>query len=429
MTEPLRIAVFVHEFPALSETFVLNQVTGLLDLGCDVSIFANRRRPDAVEHGDVALYDLRRRTCYLDMPANKLRRLAAARSLIACYHNRIPQPIRRSLDVPRYRRDAWSLKLLYWTIRLVEWGNRFDVVYCHFGTIGRTAAFLREIGALHGALVTAFHGVDVSASLRRSPHIYRHLFAQGDMFLPVSHHWAARLQVHGCDPNRMFVHHMGVDPERFRFQSRQPPSDGAIRLLTVGRMVEKKGMTHALRAVARAREQNVRLRYTVIGDGPLRPSLEALAVELGLHDIVVFRGWCHHTEIAAQMYDSDILIAPSVTDRRGDQEGIPVTLMEAMATGLPVISSRHSGIPELVRHGESGLLVEEADVAGLASSIARLGQDRALRAAMGKAGHAIVRSEFNTRTLNHRLLQLFEMTCRRTAGRTVDLPLERLCSA
>jgi colanic acid/amylovoran biosynthesis glycosyltransferase len=405
MTDWLRIGLFVHEFPALSETFVLSQVTGLIDLGCDVRIFATDRRPDGFEHADVRRYELQQRTCYLNMPRGKLRRLLAAIPLFL--RNWRSPRIWRSINLFRYGREALSLKLFYWTNRLAEAESRFDIIYCHFGVIGRTAAFLREIGALDGVLVTAFHGVDVSASLGLRPGLYHHLFHRGDAFLPISRHWGARLQAHGCDPDRILVQHMGVDLSRFRFKPRDPDPAGPIRLLTVGRLVEKKGIAYALQAVARARDDGLHARYTIIGDGPLRQILETLADELQLRDVVTFLGWRDQEAVVAEMYDHDILVASSVTDPIGDQEGIPVTLMEAMATGMPVISTRHSGIPELVRNGTSGFLLAEGDVEGLATALGKLSRDPALRAEMGYRGREIVAAEFEMAALNRRLLRIF----------------------
>lgn len=422
MTGRLRIGLFVHEFPALSETFVLGQVTGLIDLGCDLCIFASDRRDDGFEHADVRRYELGRRTCYLNMPADKLRRVCAAIPLLLRHWR--SRRTWRALNLFRYGREALSLKLLFWTIRLAEADARFDIVYCHFGLIGRTAAFLREIGALDGVLVTAFHGVDVSALLGLRPNLYRHLFARGDAFLPISRHWGARLQAYGCDPDRLLVQHMGVDLSRFRIKPRQSDSTAPIRLLTVGRLVEKKGIAYALQAVARARDHGLQLRYTIIGDGPLRQRLETLADELQLRDSVAFLGWRDQEAVIAQMYDHDILIASSVTDQIGDQEGIPVTLMEAMATGMPVISTRHSGIPELVQDGRSGLLVPEADVDGLADAIGKLSADAARRAEMGRSGRAVVEAEFDMTKLNRHLLRIFEaMSSQRIdSGAAKDAP-------
>lgn len=412
MSEALRIGLFVYEFPALSETFVLGQMTGLIDNGCDVRIFAHARRAGEFPHGDVARYNLLDRTSYLDMPRSKLARLCAAISLIGRHRRRCARALCRSLNVFRYGREALSLKLLFWTARLAEAGDRFDVIYCHFGPVGRTAAFLRDIGAVKGKLVTAFHGVDVSASLRQNPGLYRHLFAQGDAFLPISRHWSKRLQAHGCDPNRLIIHHMGVDISRFRCRPREPDASGATRLLTVGRLVEKKGIIYALQAARLAHERGLRLRYTIIGNGPLRQSLEAMTDELRIRDIVAFVGWCDQKGVLQKMYANDILIAPSITDRTGDQEGIPVTLMEAMATGMPVISTQHSAIPELVADGVSGILVAEADVESLAAAIEKLTRDPVRRAIMGRQGQAAVATDFDAAVLNQRLVHLFQAISR-----------------
>ncbi|HET6223706.1 MAG TPA: glycosyltransferase, partial [Dongiaceae bacterium] len=283
----MRIAFFLYEFPALSETFVLNQITGLIDLGHDVTIFAERARPDQIAHPDVAAYRLAERTCYLDMPEPRLARVLQAPLRARQVRRRVP--LRRALDLRRYGNEARSLRLYYWVARLAE-HNGFDIIHCHFGPRGRMAGFLREIGAISGKLVTVFHGVDVSAYLRHDPGIYRHLFSQGDLFLPVSESWRTRLIEHGCDPARTRVHRMGVDLERFPFRPPLRMSGRPLRVLTIGRMIEKKGIDYGLRAVAELRGRAA-VRYAVAGDGPERGALEALAGQLGLTDIVSFLGW------------------------------------------------------------------------------------------------------------------------------------------
>lgn len=405
----LRIAVFVHEFPALSETFVLNQVTGLLDLGADVRLFAWAPRAEPVEHTDIGRYGLMRRVSHVGMPGNRIRRLAeGARHLVNGLRER-PRQTLRALNVFRYGRAALSLELLFWTALFAKQERRYDVIYCHFGIVGRKVALLREMGIVDGTLVTTFHGVDVSQVLLQRPRCYRHLFRHGALFLPISRHWRDRLVEHGCDPNRIEVHHMGIDLTRFPFRPRRDlDEDGTMRILVIGRLVEKKGIEYGLRALDVARERGVRLRCTVIGDGVLRGTLEALADQLGLNTSVTFAGWRDQDEVASLMCDHQVLLAPSVTDSKGDQEGIPVTLMEAMATGMPVVSTRHSGIPELVTDGVSGLLVEEGDVEALAAALVRLYGDAELRVSLGHRARAAVAEGFDLRALNARLQAIFE---------------------
>lgn len=394
---PLRVAMFVNEFPALSETFVLNQITGLLDLGHEVTVLATQPRQEKGAHADVMRYGLTERLQYRDMPGSRWARLGELPGMLA----RNDVASLRALNALRYGREASSLSLLYWADRLRR-QPPFDVIHCHFGIVGRIAAYLREIGALRGKLATTFHGVDMSACLDRDPDLYKHLFARGELFLPVSTHWRDKLMAHGCDPARIDIHRMGIDPARFPLTKREG-SFHHTRILTIGRLVEKKGIEYGLRAVAKLLKEGIPVRYDIIGDGPLRPQLEKLANELGIADSVGFHGSMVQRDVIHAMQQRDILLAPSVTDATGDQEGIPVTIMEAMATGMPVVSSWHSGIPELVENNTSGLLLAEKDVGGIAAAVASLIAAPQRRSDMGTAASAKIVADYNIQKLNRAL--------------------------
>jgi colanic acid/amylovoran biosynthesis glycosyltransferase len=406
VTAPLRIAIFVNEFPALSETFVLGHITGLLDRGHHVEIFANQPRDDPMAHADVARYELLARTHYQKLPHNRIRRVIGALPLLLWYLPRRPAMLSRTLNPLRLGRDAASLRLFYWAVRLLDAG-RFDILHCHFGQTGSMVAALREAGVINGRLVTTFHGVDVSAYLTGDSNSYRHLFATGDWFMPVSHFWRRRLIALGCDSARLSVQRMGVDTGRFHYRLRPPRGAAPLRILTVGRLVEKKGVDFALQAVAQLCRQGLALRYTVIGDGPLRPALEARAAALGIAEHVAFRGWQPHREVVTAMYDHHVLLAPSVTSSDGDQEGIPVTLMEAMATGMPVVSTRHSGIPELIEDGVSGLLAAEGDVDALAAALLTLAGSHQRFSRIGQAARRTIEREFDLTKLNDDLVSRY----------------------
>lgn len=398
---PLRVAVFANEFPALSETFVLGHITGLLDCGNEVTIFAyGPRSGDPSVHADFGRYRIAERLHYRGMGSSRARRLLGASKILIC--RRLARPTLRALDPLRYRREATSLSLLHWVDRLLDFAP-FDIVHCHFGQVGRDVAFLREIGAIRGRLVVNFHGVDVTACLDREPGLYRHLFATGDLFLPVSAHFRQRLIQHGCDPNRIKVHHLGVDLERFPFRPRTSASGRPFTVLTIARLVEKKGVAYGLRAVAQLLRSDAAIRYVVVGDGPLRTSLETLARELGIAEHVVFAGWKTQDQIIALLQNADALLFPSVTGANGDQEGSPVVLKEAMATGLPIVATRHAGVDEIIDHSVSGFLASERDVGGLAEGLGALRNDPARCARVGAAAHARAAAAFDIRHLNRRL--------------------------
>jgi len=399
----LHIACFLYEFPALSETFVLNQLVGLLEAGHEVAIFAERPRAEEKRHGDVGRYRLVERTCYLDMPQAKSLRLLLALPLFVRLLFRDPGRALAALRVDRYGAEARSLRLLYWLDRLSRRGRRrYDAIHCHFGTNGRLAAILRELGAIDGPLATTFHGVDVSAVLRSDPRHYRHLFRRGELFLPISERWRQGLAEAGCPPARIAVHRMGVDLERFPFRSGARLA-GPLRLLGIGRLVEKKGFDDALTAVAGLLARGIDAHYDIVGDGPLRRALTDRVAELGIGRHVTFHGWLEQDSVRRLMTAGDVLLAPSVTDRSGDQEGIPVTLMEAMAIGLPVVSTWHSGIPELVQDGESGILVPERAPLALEEALLELARRPELRRRLSERARRRVEAEFDIEVLNRRL--------------------------
>jgi colanic acid/amylovoran biosynthesis glycosyltransferase len=264
--------------------------------------------------------------------------------------------------------------------------------------------FLRDIGALRGALVTTFHGADLTQSVRAyGPTVYRHLFRSGDLFLPISETWRQKLIDLGCPNDKIRVHHMGISCKEFKYRPRHKGDSGITQFVSVCRLVEKKGIEFAIRAIAAVARTGRRLRYDVIGDGPLRFRLEGLIAELGMADIVTIHGSKTKSEVVTMLDCAHVLLAPSVTAEDGDREGIPVAIMEAMAVGLPVISTRHSGIPELVRDGSSGYLVEERDVDALASKIAEMVDHPEVWIEMGRAGRGIVERDFDIGLLNDHL--------------------------
>ena len=394
MAYPLNIAILAYEFPALSETFVLAHATGLADLGHNVTILADRTRDEAFAHRWGDSCRLLNRTIYRTSPGNKVGRAIEAAFRAGGRAVRHPISAYHALGAIRYRTTIGAIYLLDWWTRF-EGLPKFDIVHAHFGPMGRIAAALRDIRAIDGKIVTSFHGVDMSRNLMSDPDLYCDLFRRGDAFLPVSEHWRNRLIEHDCPAERIHVHHMGIDIDRFSFHARQTSGRGKgnqpLRVITVGRLVEKKGIAYGLEAVPLLAHRGHRILYTIIGDGPLRTHLERLAGVLGIAENVRFLGARDHRNVRQLIYQSDVMLAPSTTDGDGDQEGIPVTLMEAMATGLPVVSTLHSGIPELIEHGASGLLAD-----GLARRLAH-------------AARATVEREFNQARLVSELADYYEI--------------------
>jgi colanic acid/amylovoran biosynthesis glycosyltransferase len=194
---------------------------------------------------------------------------------------------------------------------------------------------------------------------------------------------------------------MGIDARRFIFRPKERTTTD-LNVLAVARLTEKKGVQYLIRAMALL-PANVTL--TVIGAGPLDKSLRALADELMLGERVHFAGSCTHEEVCRYLSAADVFVLPSVTAQNGDMEGVPVALMEAMATGVSVVSTVHSGIPELIQNEETGLLVPERDHIELAAVLRRVASGEIDVDSMRLKARKFVEEHFNVQTEAERLFE------------------------
>jgi colanic acid/amylovoran biosynthesis glycosyltransferase len=242
----VNIAFLLYHWPVLSETFILNQITGLLDRGHEVDTFAKSPGQDPIMHDDVSRYRLLERTLYYGsfserLPANRLTRVTRAIKLLVQHLPGKPLPLLRALNVFRFGRMALSLGIFYTVIPFLD-ADKYDIVHCHFGSNGNLAALLRQVGAIKGKIVTTFHGEAQYTKAQERWHRFEPVFQWGDLMLPVSEREKEALIELGCSPQKIVVHRMGVDLERFKFVPRRPRSDSQVHLLTVARLVEKKGL-------------------------------------------------------------------------------------------------------------------------------------------------------------------------------------------
>jgi colanic acid/amylovoran biosynthesis glycosyltransferase len=280
------------------------------------------------------------------------------------------------------------------------------VIQGGFGEQGLKALRMKKVGAIRGKLVTAFRGADLTRYVAsRGSSVYRRLFQQGDLFLPVSHAFRARLERLGCPAEKILVHRTGINLSDFPYRPKSPGS--RLRLVSVGRLVEKKGLEHALAALLLLKNSGNEVEsYTIVGDGPLRHRLEELAQRHSLKQ-VVFTGAVSQDKVGQLVADADLLLAPSVTAPDGDEEGIPNVIKEAMAIGRPVVSTRHSGIPELIENGVSGFQVGEGDHQGLADAIIHLQAHPEIWPALQDAARRKVEEEYDIDLLNDLLVERY----------------------
>lgn len=403
----MNVCVLAGNFPTRSQTFVMSHVTGLIDRGMDVMVLANKGEPLAWSSLEGYQSFLRNMVFYYAFPPSKKERIVGActRLLLAL----IKRDVKAfsTLNYRKYGHDAINLKLLY-IYAFAKTIPKIGILHCHFGPMGIIGAHLKRAGLVEKLVVT-FHGYDLSRVLSdKLSNPYEAVFEEADLILPVSNRWHGVLTRLGAPSDRMRVHRVGIDVSKFVYKIRNG-SQGALRILTTARFTEKKGIRYAVEAIAKAKAMNPKLRvqYDVIGEGELFDDIKELIAFLGLTSSITLHGAKSHAEVRDFLDETDVFMLPSVTASDGDQEGIPVALMEAMAAGIPVITTKHSGIPELVEDGVSGYLSPEKDSDKLAESIIKLADCPGGWFKLGAAGRAKVESEFNLEVQNNKLVDLY----------------------
>lgn len=405
----MKILFFVGEFPKLSQTFILNQITGLIDAGHEVKIIAKRPAPGQKVHEDVVNYRLDERTIYYDAAGRDGRLQKTVHffnNLVLLTVSRIAgQKSTTSFSIKDLLRYP-NLVFLIRTLNRIDLHD-YDVILAHFGPNGLLAQKCLDLGLLRGRLFTAFHGYDMLRYINeRGENVYQDLFAARAALLPISEYWKDRMVKLGADPERIVVHHMGIDLSRFTACPAEPERETVI--ISAARFVEKKGLEYAIEAVAELAARGYRIRYDIAGDGPLAGKLRDLINRLQVNERVRLLGWKTQEEWISLMRGAQIVLAPSVTAHDGDMEGIPVQLMEAMAMEKIVVATWHSGIPELIEDRVNGFLVNERSPEQLAQVMMRIIDTPEEWDRMTHQARRTVEQQFNRDVQNRRLIEMME---------------------
>lgn len=396
-----RVLYFTSLFPCWSETFIVREIDELIRLGVDVRIVSLKHPVEKMVQNDAqalldrVVYPLTGWRGFASALAHclrhPLRELATVGQLIRGL-GRHPEVLAKSIVV------WWRTLALLATVRDMA----PDHLHAHWATYPSTSAMIaaRRLGKPFS--FTA-HAHDIFLE----DHLIAEKMRRAAFGVTISEYnrryLADKVSPRALDCMRIV--HCGVRPAGFAFapDDREP---GLI--LAVGRLDEIKGFRHLVDACEVLAQRGVAFECRIIGEGPLRGELEARIAAAGLSGRVSLLGARKQEEVRDALSRASLFVLPSVVTSRGDRDGIPVALMEAMAVGLPVVSTRVSGIPELVIHGESGLLADPGDARGLADCVQQLIADPVAARRMAEQARRTVEREFDVATEASKLLAAIE---------------------
>ncbi len=379
--KPLKVVHCKASFGILTENWVYNQV---LDLD---------------KKAIIKLYSITHENGY-SFPLNNLQSLHGNLGNIPLLFNRIWN-----------RLFHWYPQFLIWL-----WKDRPNLIHAHFGPDG--CKFLPYAKFSGIPLITSFYGYDAYTLPQKNTiwrKKYMELFKQGRLFLAEGPAMRDKLIEIGCPSEKIIIHHIGIEPDKYEFHVRKP--DSQIRLLVCGRFVEKKGIPYAIEALKHVISQTkADVRLTIIGDsnhqGALTAEKKKILRAIEKYDIsnaVTLTGFVPHDELIRIMYDHHIFLAPSIHSSDGNAEGgFPVILTEAIASGMPVVAFNHCDIPEIIQDGISGFMVPERDVNAFAEKLTFLIEHPDIWPKMGQTGRSYVEANYDIHKLNDRLIEIYK---------------------
>lgn len=390
----MKVAYILGIFPKLSESFIINEIVELLKKGHNIQIYSYHSPKDHIKHEVFREYNLLERTHYFSF--NRLFKV----NLFYFLKYFVTGLLR---DLFNFRFSArileFNLKAAYFTVIIRK--NRSDILHSHFTTTG---SFSKRLGEFLGLpyILTA-HAFDIYMSQENE---LREVMESARSVVTISEYNRNYLQNEIGIKNRIEVIRCGIDIEKFNPKGKSHP-DNKIKILTVTRLVEKKGLEYLIKAMPAVISEIQDINLTIIGTGPLEGHLKQIMKDMNIEKYVEFRGGVSDSELKHYYENADMFILPCIIAGNGDRDGIPVAIMEAMAMELPVISTRISGIPELVSDGISGILVPQKNEISIADAILKLCKDRDLRHRMGENGRKIINKKYNIALESRKLINIY----------------------
>ena len=385
----MRILYILQHFPWPSETFILNEMKNIIRMKNKIYVLSVLDSNWYGNRGQFEYDVLIRHTVYLTDIIGKRR---------TQQDHYLPERFAKEKDYISRELMASSFfnsKVSQYAMAIcdiVELIKKESIqhIHCHFGDNNALlASIVAKIAAVPFSVT--LHAYDI---FKNNELNLREVCAKASNVITISEYNKKYInEKYGIDPKRINVVRAGIDIRSFEFNDRR--SAGAFRVLAVARLVEKKGIRYLIDACAYLKSMKMSFRCDIVGDDPcnsLRENLKSQINDLSLSGLVTLHGVQEHSVVRNFFSEADVFVAPCVASENGDQDGIPVSIMEAMASGIPVISTNISGIPELVKHGETGLIANQKDGLSIAMAIIEIHKRRLLSGRLIANARKLVRN-------------------------------------
>ncbi len=398
----MRIAFVTGGFPALSETFILNQITGQIKLGNDVTVLP-KYLIRGKHHNDISEF----RNKYtiitpLKVPANALIRFLLMITLLPRCLVRNPLATIQAFNISRFGKKAVSCRLFYQAYPFIK--VKYDILFVHYADYLGRALIIKKLKLTTPVLVM-MHGSDLRKIINSGgENNFDFNLSGADKILSISEYTSGILVRSGYPREKIIRHNVGIDLSRFGIKNDIVRDKPILKILSVGRLTPVKGHCYGIRAIATYNKMPgvKRIEYVIAGEGPDLSELQKLVNDLDLTEVIRFSGAMTQEELAGEYANADILIHPSI------EEVTPLVIMEAMASGIPIIATDTGAVSEIVNNNVTGFLVEPRNPEQIAVYLKKLTDDSEMRRKMGIEGRLHICKNYDISILNRRLEEIFK---------------------
>jgi len=406
----MKIAIVLHTFPVVSETFIVNQICSLIDNNHEVTIFALNKGDKTIIHQNIKKYNLLDKVKYYNrIPSNKPKRYSYFfKTFFQFVFSRNLLQIFKTVNVFKFGFKALNLQHFYrnqWFLRK----NEFDVIHCHFAQLGLFISKLKRDGFLNNEkLITSFHGVDISPNkIKKYQKNYKVLFEYMNVCTYNSKYSFQILQQINSNYLGYKFLPEGLDTNLFKPHYKKRHDD-KVNILFCGRLVSFKGPDIAVEIIKRLIKSELEIRLTIIGNGEMFDSLKETIIENNLQNFIFLKGSLSQENIIDAMDQSDVFLLPGIVDSNGRAENQGLVIQEAQSMELPVVVSDAGGMKYGIVNNKTGFAVKSKDIDAFVEKIETLITNNVLRDEMGKEARAYVVKKFDNAVLYNKLVHFYK---------------------